>query len=162
MRANVSGGRKDDILVIAGWDHGHVSALGSKNSAVVRSSRSSAIRSSVLKRYRAFLRWKGTKGSYSLREAGRTAPGLRVVDGRIDANSHGAVSADVVLVGTVLTALSSDTLQLLLGRGIGVADLHQVALITNGLAMVALDDLLTHVTRLEAIRKTLANECNLW
>lgn len=90
---------------------------------------------------------------YLLGKAGRAAPVLRIVYGRIDANSHSAVGADVVLVGTVLTALGSDALQLLLRRSIGITNLHQVALIANGLAVVALDDLLTHITRLEAVTK---------
>lgn len=87
---------------------------------------------------------------YQPGETRSAAPGgLSAVDGRIDTDSHSAVGANVVLVGTVLTALSSDALQLLLSGSISVADLHQEALFANGLSMVALDDLLAKVTGLE-------------
>lgn len=77
--------------------------------------------------------------------------GLGAVNGRGDANSHGSVCADVVFVGTVLAALGGDTLQLLLRRRVGIANLHQEAFITNGLAMVAPDDLLTDISTLKAV-----------
>lgn len=86
-----------------------------------------------------------------LGEAGRTTPGALTVDGGVLTDSHGSVSADVVLVGTVLTALSSDALQLLLRRRVGVANLHQEALVADGNAVEALDDFLTDITRLEAL-----------
>lgn len=72
-----------------------------------------------------------------------------MINGRVDADSHGSVCADIVLVGSVLAALGGDALQLLLRRRVGVADLHQETLITNGLAVVAPDDLLADVTRFE-------------
>lgn len=153
---------EDNILVIAGWDHVHVSALGSKNISVMRSTSRSAVRMSVPRKVQSILATDREWKMYSLGKARRTAPVLRVVDGRVDANSHCAVGADVVLVGTVLTALGSDALQLLLGRSIGVADLHQVALIANRLAVVALDDLLTHVTTLEAVMRALVDKHSLW
>lgn len=89
-------------------------------------------------------------GGNLLREAGRATPGALAIDGGVLTDSHGSVGADVVLVGTVLPALSSDALQLLLCRCVGVADLHHEALVADGNAMVALDDLLTDITRLEA------------
>lgn len=83
-------------------------------------------------------------------EARGAAPGgLGAVDRGVDADGHGSIGANVVLVGTVLTALGGNTLQLLLGRRISVANLHEEALFTNGLAMVALDDLLADITGLE-------------
>lgn len=85
-----------------------------------------------------------------LGEAGRTTPVVLTIDGRVLADSHGAIGTDVVLVGTVLTALSSDALQLLLRRRVGVADLHHEALSANGNAVEALDNLLTDIARLEA------------
>lgn len=86
-----------------------------------------------------------------LGEAGRTAPAAGAVDGRSLTNSHRAVGADVVLVGTVLATLGGDTLELLLGRGIGVADLHDETLLADGDAVKALDDLLTDITGLETV-----------
>lgn len=80
------------------------------------------------------------------------APGsLGAVDRGVDADGHGSIGANVVLVGTVLAALGGNTLQLLLGRRISVANLHEEALFANGLAMVALDDLLADITGLETV-----------
>lgn len=79
------------------------------------------------------------------------AAGLRAVNGRSHADSHSSVCADVVLIGAVLPALGGDALQLLLRRRVGIANLHQEALISNGLAMVASDDLLADVTRFETV-----------
>lgn len=114
----------------------------------------------VAERCRACFAQASVSKANLLREAGRTTPSLRAVDGGVDANSHRAIGADIILVGTVLAALGGDALQLLLGRSIGVADLHQVALVTNGLAMVALDDLLTHLTGLEAVVEILVDGLN--
>lgn len=66
-----------------------------------------------------------------LRETGGAAPAAGAVDGRSLTNSHGAVGADVVLVGTVLATLGGDTLELLLGRGVGIANLHDETLIAD-------------------------------
>lgn len=85
----------------------------------------------------------------SLRESGRATPGALAVDGGVLADSHGSVGADVVLVGTVLAALSSDTLQLLLRGRVRVANLHHEALLSDGNAVVVLNNFLTDFTRLE-------------
>jgi hypothetical protein len=81
---------------------------------------------------------------------------LVTVDAGIDADSHGAIGSNVVLIGAVLTALGSDALQLLLSRSVGIANLHGEAITLNGLAVELLDDLLANVTRLKARRKLLA------
>lgn len=86
-----------------------------------------------------------------LGETGRTTPSALAVDSRVLTDSHGSVGADVVLVGTVLTALGSDALQLLLRRRVGIADLHHEALFADGNAVESLDDLLADVTRLETL-----------
>lgn len=103
------------------------------------------------------------QGRSLLGEAGRTTPGTLTVDGGVLTDSHGSVGADVVLVGTVLAALSSDALQLLLRRGVGVADLHQETLLADGDAVEALDDLLTDIARLEALMTNqYSNHRNGW
>jgi hypothetical protein len=69
----------------------------------------------------------------------------------VNADVSGAIGADVVLVGTELTALSSDALQLLLGRRVGIADLQLLGLAffaeTN--AVVLPDDILALIASLE-------------
>jgi len=87
----------------------------------------------------------------SLGETGGATPAAGAVDGRSLTNSHGAVGADVVLVGTVLATLGGDTLELLLGRGVGVPNLHDETLFADGDTVKALDDLLTDITGLEAV-----------
>jgi hypothetical protein len=49
-----------------------------------------------------------------------------------------------------LSALSSDTLQVLLGGGIGIANLKEETLFADGLAMELLDNLFADITGLEA------------
>jgi len=48
-----------------------------------------------------------------------------------------------------LTALCSDTLQVLLGRGVGIANLEEETLFANRLTVEFLDDLFTDLTRLK-------------
>jgi hypothetical protein len=50
-----------------------------------------------------------------------------------------------------LSSFGRDSLQILLSRSIGIADLKKKTLLANGLAMELLDDLLADITRLEAI-----------
>jgi hypothetical protein len=50
-----------------------------------------------------------------------------------------------------LSSFGRDSLEILLSRSIGVADLEKKTLLANGLAMELLDDLLADITRLEAI-----------
>jgi hypothetical protein len=63
---------------------------------------------------------------------------------------RGAVSTDVILVGSELTAFGSDTLEVLLGRSIGVTNLEEKALFANGLTMKLSDDLLADITALKS------------
>jgi hypothetical protein len=49
-----------------------------------------------------------------------------------------------------LSALGCDTLEILLGRSIGIADLKEETLFTNGLTMELLDDLFADIATLEA------------
>ena len=65
--------------------------------------------------------------------------------------TSGTVSSNIVLVGSELSSFGRDSLEILLSRGIGVADLEKKTLLANGLAMELLDDLLADITRLEAI-----------
>jgi hypothetical protein len=67
--------------------------------------------------------------------------------------NRGTVCTNVVLVGSELTAFCGDTLEILLGRSIGVSDLKEKALFADGLTMELLNDLLTDVTVLESMGK---------
>lgn len=69
----------------------------------------------------------------------------------IQANQRGAIGSDVVLIGSKLTTLRGHTLQLLLGWGVGVANVHKKTLITKGNSGEFLDDFVTDITRLESI-----------
>jgi len=71
----------------------------------------------------------------------------------MDADFSSAIRANVVLVGAELAALSSDTLQLLLRGGIGIADLHAHLVVADCHSMVLLDDFLALITALEAVKR---------
>lgn len=64
--------------------------------------------------------------------------------------SSSTISSDIVLVGSELTAFSSDSLQILLSSGIGIANLEKKAFLANGLAVELSDDLFADITTLEA------------
>jgi hypothetical protein len=64
--------------------------------------------------------------------------------------SCGAISTNIVLIGSELTALSSDTLEVFLAWCVCIADLEEKTLLANGLAVELLDNLLTYFTRLES------------
>lgn len=64
--------------------------------------------------------------------------------------SRSAVCTDIVLASSKLAALCGDALKILLGRGIGIADLKKKALFADGLTMEVLDDLLAHITALKS------------
>jgi hypothetical protein len=59
----------------------------------------------------------------------------------------------VVLVGTELAALSCDLFEVLLSGRIGIANLKQQPLFTDGLTMKLFNDLLTDSSGFEAIRR---------
>ena len=61
------------------------------------------------------------------------------------------VCANIVLVGSELSTLSGDALEILLSRNVGIANLKEKALFTNGLTMELLDDLFADVTTLETV-----------
>jgi len=66
-----------------------------------------------------------------------------------DISSRTSVSTNVVFVGSKLSALRCDTLEVLLSRCIRIANLKQEALFANRLTMEFLDDLFTDLTSLE-------------
>lgn len=61
------------------------------------------------------------------------------------------ICTDVVLVGSELSTLSCDTLEILLSRSVCVANLKQKTLFANGLTMELLDDLVADITTLKTI-----------
>lgn len=71
------------------------------------------------------------------------------VHGTTIADKRSTVGSDVVLVRSELATLGGDTLQLLLGWGVGVTDVHEKTLFTNSGAMKLLDHLVTNVSVLE-------------
>lgn len=62
-----------------------------------------------------------------------------------------SIGTDIVLVRAVLATLGRDTLQFLLGRGIGVPNLHEIGVAANGLVVEPTDNVLAHVARVEAM-----------
>lgn len=72
----------------------------------------------------------------------------------MNADQRSAVSPDVVLVGAKLPSLSSHTLQLLLGRSVGVADLHGLALVSNHDTSELANDLVADVTALKSVHES--------
>lgn len=79
-----------------------------------------------------------------------TLPSWLVVHVGLDANKRSAIGTNVVLVGSELATFGSDTLQLLLTRSIGIADVHDHSLFADGDAVELLDDSVADVSRLEA------------
>ena len=73
------------------------------------------------------------------------------VHGATKANKRSTIGANVVLVCSELATLRGDTLQFLLRWGIGVADVHQKALLANRHAVKLLDHFVTNVSILEAV-----------
>ena len=80
--------------------------------------------------------------------------------------SRSAVCTDVVLASSKLTALCGDALEVLLGRGIGIAYLKKKSLFADGHTMELFNDILAHITALKSgeegqltsIVKSAANE----
>jgi len=64
---------------------------------------------------------------------------------------RGAVSTDVILIGSELSAFGSDTLEVLLSRSVGIADLKEKTLFTNRLTMKLSNDLLADFACLESV-----------
>ncbi len=63
--------------------------------------------------------------------------------------NRATISTDVILVSSELATLCGDSLEILLSRSIGVADLEKKTLLTNRLAMKFLDNFLTNITVLK-------------
>lgn len=63
--------------------------------------------------------------------------------------SRATVCTDIVLVGPELSTLSRDALEILLSRSVGIANLEEKTLFTNGLTVELLDDLFADLTTLE-------------
>ena len=80
--------------------------------------------------------FKKRQASPALR-AKQSLPNLRAVPSRaleiarVDADKCSAVSANVVFIGAELATLSRDALQLLLGRSVGISNLHDETFITQ-------------------------------
>ena len=69
----------------------------------------------------------------------------------MDADKCSAVSADIVLIGAELAALSCDALQLLLSRSVGISNLHDETFVTQSLhTVIFANDFVTDVTSLKA------------
>jgi hypothetical protein len=56
-----------------------------------------------------------------------------------------------------LTAFGGDALQVLLSRGIGIANLQKKALLANGLTVELLDDLFADVAGLKAMNRSVSS-----
>ena len=67
--------------------------------------------------------------------------------------NRSTISTNIVLVGSELTTLSGDALEILLGRGVRIANLEKKTFLTNWLAMELLDDLLTYIATLKAVTR---------
>lgn len=93
--------------------------------------------------------WYGKRNSHIRSHATAAGPRGLLVDAGVNANICSTISTNVVLVRAELATLGGDTLELLLGRRVGVANLHQHALVSNGGTMVLLDNLLALLARLE-------------
>jgi hypothetical protein len=77
----------------------------------------------------------------------------------VDSNIGSAVGANVVLIGAELPTFGGDALQLLLGRRVGVPDLHQHSLFANGSTMVLLDDVLALLASLKSAQRSSVISC---
>lgn len=64
-----------------------------------------------------------------------------------------SICTNIVLVGTELATLGGDTLQFLLGRSVGVADLHLETLVADSNTCKVQNDLITDCTGLETIQQ---------
>jgi hypothetical protein len=63
---------------------------------------------------------------------------------------NSTISTDIVLICTELATLSGDTLEVLLGRCIGITDLKKKTLLAERLTMELANDFLTDVPSLES------------
>lgn len=63
--------------------------------------------------------------------------------------SRSAISTNIVLIGSELTTLSGDTLEILLSRSVGIANLQKKTLLANWLTVELSDDFFTELTALE-------------
>ena len=79
----------------------------------------------------------------------------------MDSDVGSSICANVVLVGAKLTALSRDTLELLLRRSVCVSNLHllALALLTQVGAVVLADDILALVSGIEPACLVSEAEC---
>ena len=80
-----------------------------------------------------------------------------LIDTGMDPNIGSAIGANVVLIGTELAALCGDTLQLLLRRGVGIADLHQHALFSDRSTVILLDNLFAFIAGFKAAQENCQN-----
>lgn len=96
---------------------------------------------------------RGGRNDGVVRSGGVAAPlalRLAVERGVAQTDERSAVGTDVVLVGAELAALSRDALELLLSRSVGVADVHQEALLADGTTVVLQNDVVAILAVVEA------------
>jgi len=67
--------------------------------------------------------------------------------------NRGTVCTDIVLVSSELAAFCGDSLEILLGRSIGITDLEEKSLFADRLTMELLNNLITDFTVLESTEK---------
>lgn len=75
---------------------------------------------------------------------------LLAVQSRTHADQGGAISTNVVLIGAKLAAFGSDTLELLLGWGVGVANVHGQSLFADARPIELANNLIASIPGLEA------------
>lgn len=70
--------------------------------------------------------------------------------------SGGTICTNIVLVGSELTTFRGDSLEVLLGRSVGITNLQKKTIIANGLSVELLDDFLADITRFKAAHKSIS------
>jgi hypothetical protein len=68
----------------------------------------------------------------------------------LQTDQRSTIGANIILVGAELSALCSDSLKLLLSLGVGIANVHDEALLANSSTVVLADNIFALITRLEA------------
>lgn len=79
---------------------------------------------------------------------------LAVERGAAQANKRSAVSTNVVLIGAELTTLGGDTFELLLGSSVGVADVHEEALLAESATVVLVNDIVAVLAIIETEKES--------
>lgn len=77
--------------------------------------------------------------------------GWLAVKCRVQSHKGSPISTNVILIGAELSALSSNSLELLLRRCIGVANIHKEAFFANSDSIELSNDFVTNVSGFETI-----------